>query len=146
MSNATFALLRTMFGLEPGRWFATVLALHVANTVMLFLLLRRLECSRLIASTATALWALSPVQVGALAWFVTSGHVLVGLFTLVVLLSMQHAAALGTRVPAGRAAYWCIIGLATASSYGIGAGIATVLWLVAAAMLPVGIRGRCRAV
>jgi hypothetical protein len=86
------------------------------------------------------------VQVGALGWFVTSGHVLVGTFALLALLSMQRAAARATDVPARRAALWWLLGLAMATSYSTGMGVAVVLWVIAALILPVGIAGWRRAV
>lgn len=145
LSNGTYAILHALFGWDPRGWFAAVLIVHVVNTLLLFALLRRYGASALVAFAFAALWALDPLQAGALEWFVTSGHVLVCTLTLLLLHDVARATARGTRISGARCAGWVVLGLAIASSYGIGGGIAAAFWIAGLALLPRDLPGRRRA-
>jgi tetratricopeptide (TPR) repeat protein len=57
-----------LFGLDPRGHHLTSLALHVANTVLLFLLLRRLTGDDGPSLIAAAVWGLHPAHVESVAW------------------------------------------------------------------------------
>ena len=57
-----------LYGLKPAGHHATSLALHVANTLLLFLLLRRMTGAQWRPAVVAALFALHPLHVESVAW------------------------------------------------------------------------------
>jgi hypothetical protein len=143
-SNGVYALFWRLFGLEPHRWFAAVLTLHAFNTLLLFGLLRRLGCRMLVAGVMAALWALCPVQAGALSWIAVFGHVLLGTIMLVWLRDVSGVAASGIPVSRARVGLWWVLGVLAATSFGTGLGLAAALPLATLLLLGHG-SGRRRA-
>lgn len=74
-----------MFGLNPGGHHITSLVFHAANTVLLFLLLRRLTGRDWAAWFAAGLFAVHPLHVESVAWIAERKDVLSTFFFLVLL-------------------------------------------------------------
>lgn len=85
----------------PAAFHSTNIALHVANTLLLFLLLRRLSGALWRPVLVAALFAVHPLHVESVAWVAERKDVLSGFFFLLALL--LHTAR-GAGVPPGRAA------------------------------------------
>jgi tetratricopeptide (TPR) repeat protein len=78
-----------LFGLNPRGYHATNLALHVANTVLLFWLLRKLTGAVGRSACAAAFFALHPLHVESVAWVSERKDVLSTLFLLLSILAWQ---------------------------------------------------------
>ena len=87
-----------LFGLDAGAHHATSLALHVANTLLLFTLLHRLTGALFRAAFVAALFALHPLHVESVAWVAERKDVLSTLFFLLTL----HAYVSYARAPRAR--------------------------------------------
>lgn len=68
LTLAAYAVLYRLFGLDPHLFHSANIALHVANALLLYSLLRRMKASLPIALAACAFWALHPQRVEAVAW------------------------------------------------------------------------------
>ena len=80
-----------LWRLDPVRYHATTLALHLANVVLVLLLARRLGAAGWVSAAAAALFAVHPVQVASVAWISEQKNTLSGLFYLVAfLLYLRH--------------------------------------------------------
>jgi protein O-mannosyl-transferase len=71
---------RALWGVEPGGYHAVNILLHAANTVMLWLILRRVGLAA--AWLAAAVFGLHPVHVESVAWALELKDVLSGLWVL----------------------------------------------------------------
>ncbi len=69
-------------GPEPGGFHRTNLVLHLLNVVLVFLLARRLGGGAFAATFASALFAVHPLNVEAVAWVTARKDVLMGAFLL----------------------------------------------------------------
>jgi Flp pilus assembly protein TadD len=76
-----------LFGLNPGWHHGSSLCFHVANTVLLFLLLRRLTSRVWPSAFVAALFALHPLHVESVAWVSERKDVLSTFFGLLSLLA-----------------------------------------------------------
>ena len=74
-----------LFGLRPGPPHLVNLSLHLANTVLLFLLLQQLTGARWRSAFVAALFALHPLHVESVAWVSERKDVLSTLFFLLTL-------------------------------------------------------------
>jgi Flp pilus assembly protein TadD len=74
-----------LFGLDAGRHHMVNVALHAANAVLLFLLLRRMTKSRWPSAVVAALFALHPLHVESVAWIAERKDVLSTFFGLLAL-------------------------------------------------------------
>ena len=74
-----------LFGLRPAGHHLTSLFLHVLNTLLLFVLLRRMTGQRGPSAMVAALFALHPLQVDSVAWVAERKNVLSTLFGLLCL-------------------------------------------------------------
>jgi len=75
-----------LFGLRPGGYHLTALLLHAANTVLLFVVLRRLTGATWRGACVSALFALHPLHVEPVAWIANRKDVLSTLFWLLAML------------------------------------------------------------
>ena len=87
----------SLFGQQAGGFHFTNVALHAANAVLLFLLLRRLTGAMWRSVVVAALFALHPLRVESVAWVAERKDVLSGCFGLLSLLCYAHYAARGQR-------------------------------------------------
>jgi Flp pilus assembly protein TadD len=76
-----------IFGLDPRGHHLTSLLFHTANTVLLFLLLRRLTGALWRSVFVAALFALHPLHVESVAWVAERKDVLSGFFFMLTLLA-----------------------------------------------------------
>ena len=81
-----------LFGVEQGAgWHHTVnLALHAANTVLLFIALRRMTGALWRSALVAALFGLHPLHVESVAWVSERKDVLSTLFFMLTLLAYYH--------------------------------------------------------
>jgi len=77
---------RACFGLRPGGYHLTSLLLHVANTLLLFLALRRMTGATWRSAVVAALFALHPLHVESVAWVSERKDVLSTFFWMLALL------------------------------------------------------------
>lgn len=76
-----------LFGVDPGMHHVTNLILHCVNSLLLFLVLRRMTGARWPSAVAAFLFALHPLHVESVAWVSERKDVLSGLFCILTLLS-----------------------------------------------------------
>jgi protein O-mannosyl-transferase len=84
-----------LFGLHPGGPHVVNLLLHVANTLLLFLLLRRLTGALWRSTFVAALFALHPLHIESVAWISERKDVLSTCFGLLTLLAYTKYASSG---------------------------------------------------
>jgi protein O-mannosyl-transferase len=100
---------RECFGLRPGGYHLTSLLLHVANTLVLFLALRRMTGAMWRSAVVAALFALHPAHVESVAWVAERKDVLSTFFWMLALLMYARYAGeskvQGPKSKAGRATY-----------------------------------------
>ena len=82
-----------MFGPRPGGHHAVNAALHAANAVLLFVVLRRMTGLRWRSAAVAALFAVHPLHVESVAWIAERKDVLSTLFFLLTLLAYHRYAA-----------------------------------------------------
>ena len=82
-----------MFGPRPGGHHAVNAALHAANAVLLFIVLRRMTGPRWRSAAVAALFAVHPLHVESVAWIAERKDVLSTLFFLLTLLAYHRYAA-----------------------------------------------------
>ena len=86
-------------GLDPGAHHAMNVALHAANTLLLFLVLVRLTGTAGPSAFAAALFALHPLHVESVAWIAERKDVLSTFFWLLAMLAYaRYTAARSARV------------------------------------------------
>jgi protein O-mannosyl-transferase len=95
----------TLFGTAPAGPHLTNIILHAANTVLLFLLLRRLTGAHWRSAFVAALFALHPLHVESVAWVSERKDMLSACFGLLALLMYARYARAGAKPPASRD-YW----------------------------------------
>ena len=76
-----------LYGLHPAGHHATSLALHIANTILLFLVFQRLTGSRWAAALVAALFGLHPLHVESVAWVAERKDVLSTFFWMLTVLA-----------------------------------------------------------
>lgn len=145
MRNLVFAALFASFGPDPRPYFGLMLATHLANVGLLFVVIRRLTGSERLACAGATLWGTSPVLDGTLGWYSAHGHALVATAMLGVLADVLRAADRSACVSMRRLAVWYAALVVGATCYGTGIGVALAFPIVAALLLP-RVPGRSRAV
>jgi protein O-mannosyl-transferase len=86
-----------LYGLNPAGHHLTNLILHALNSVLLFLLLRRMTRAQWRSAMVAALFALHPLHVESIAWVSERKDVLSGFFFLLTLMAYARYAAVKTR-------------------------------------------------
>ena len=76
-----------LFGMRPGGYHLTSLLLHAANTVLLFVLFRRLTGATWRSAVVAALFAVHPLHVEPVAWVASRKDVLSTFFWMLSLLT-----------------------------------------------------------
>ncbi len=74
-----------LFGLDPGRHHLTSLLFHLVNTVLLFLVLKKMTGAVWPSAFVAAVFALHPLQVESVAWLAERKNVLSGLFWILTI-------------------------------------------------------------
>jgi len=74
-----------LYGLNPGGYHLTNLLLHLVNTILLFLVLKRMTKARWQSAFVAALFAIHPLHVESVAWVVERKDVLSTLFWLLAM-------------------------------------------------------------
>jgi tetratricopeptide (TPR) repeat protein len=97
----TFALEYKFFGLEPAAFHATSLALHLANTLLVFFIVANLAGGTAAPFAAALLFGVHPMHVESVAWIAERKDMLFGLFFLLSILFYQRY-----RAKASTAAYF----------------------------------------
>jgi tetratricopeptide (TPR) repeat protein len=82
----------SVFGKNPGPAHLVNLAFHITNTLLLFILLRRLTQLTWAGTLVAALFALHPLHVESVAWIAERKDVLSGMFFMLTLLSYGNYA------------------------------------------------------
>ncbi len=78
-----------MFGLNPGFFHVMSLILHIANSLLLFSVLKRMTGEFWKSAFVGALFALHPMNVESVAWVAELNNVLSGLFFMLTLLAYK---------------------------------------------------------
>ncbi len=78
---------RSLFGIDPAGFHLVNVALHIANTILLFLVLRRYSKSLWASFFVAALFGLHPLHVESVAWVTERKDVLSTLFWLLTMLA-----------------------------------------------------------
>jgi Tfp pilus assembly protein PilF len=100
----------SLYGLDPAGFHATNLALHIANAILLFLLLQRMTGASWRSAFVTALFAVHPLHVESVAWVAERKDVLSTLFGLLTVWAYVRYAE-----KPGRARYLAVLFLFAAS-------------------------------
>ncbi|MFN8545152.1 MAG: hypothetical protein U0807_13235 [Candidatus Binatia bacterium] len=129
--NGVFALFHWLFGLRAEWYFASVLATHLLNVALLFVVLRRLTGSAWLACAAAALWGACPVLEGALGWYAVYGQVLGATCLLAVLVSLAGYVRARRMTDGWTAAGWLAALVVGAACFGTGIAAAVVFPVVA---------------
>lgn len=79
-----------LFGLAPGMHHLTGLVLHMANSLLLFLVLKRMTAGLWPSAFVAALFALHPINVDSVAWVAERKNVLSTFFWMLALLSYVY--------------------------------------------------------
>jgi hypothetical protein len=124
--NAMFALHHAIFGVAPAGYFATVLATHLLNVLLLFVLIRRLTGSGALACLGATLWGTMPANEGTLGWYSVYGQVMATTTLLAVLVLVTGRASRDEPLTAYSAALCgCLLFIGAASfATGLAAAIA----------------------
>jgi Tfp pilus assembly protein PilF len=87
---ASLALDRRLWGLHPFGFHLTNLLLHWTNSVLLFMVLRRVRIPLQIAAATPLLWLTLPINSEVVAWIASRAYCLAGFFILVSVLCAQQ--------------------------------------------------------
>ncbi|HYL37884.1 MAG TPA: hypothetical protein VEV17_18355 [Bryobacteraceae bacterium] len=87
LGDLSLALTSVWAGLSPVSWHAAGFALHAANSMLLYLLARRLKLSRLAAGFGAALFVLHGSRPEAVVWLASRFDLLATFFVLLALLA-----------------------------------------------------------
>ena len=140
--NTIFFLNFQLFGMHAGGYLASAVATHVANVLLLFVLVRRLTGSSRIACLGALLFAVCPTNDGTLGWYSVHGHALVALFVLAGLLLLVPRHDDPAPMTTGRALCVALCMLAASQCWGSGIAAAFLTPVAAALLRPDAFRSR----
>jgi hypothetical protein len=134
--NTVYYLLFQAFGMNARAYFVIVLATHVTNVLLLFVLIRRITGSDRLAAVGALLFGTSVANAGTLGWFAVYGQALGGTLMLVALLLVVPRAGdprpLTTRAAVGASCFM----FAASQCFGTAAAVALVFPLLVATIRP----------
>jgi tetratricopeptide (TPR) repeat protein len=126
-----FRAERSLWGFDPVGYHVVNILLHIANSLLLWMILRRLRIPG--AWLAAAIWAVHPVNVESVAWITELKNVLSTLFYLLTILAyMRSTDSQGRRagVYYGLGLLFCALALfAKTTACTIPAALLIVLWI-----------------
>jgi hypothetical protein len=134
--NLIFYAFYRMFGLDPLPYFVSVLLTHLANVLLLFLVIQRLTRSARLATFGATLWGICPLNEGSLGWYSVYGQVLTGTIQLWLLYEILGVAKTGQAPSRRRLAGWYLLLLAGATCFGVGIAVAMTCAAMAFLLLP----------
>jgi protein O-mannosyl-transferase len=108
LTMLSLALDETLFGRGPAGFHFTNLFLHIASTVLLFLILRRITGFIWPSAWVAALFALHPLHVESVAWVAERKDVLSGFFWMLTLAAYVYY----TSAPSWRRYAWVLLAFA----------------------------------
>jgi hypothetical protein len=115
-----------LFGIRAGPHYCLILATHLLNVALLFVVVRSLTGSALLACLGATLWGTSPLAAPAIGWYSVYGQVLAALLLLVVLTRVTYRGA-AAGPPSSHAAWvWSGCMLLASLCFGVGIGMAVV--------------------
>ena len=91
-----------LFGLRPGPQHLTNVGFHIANSLLLFIVLKRMTGALWRSAAVAALFAWHPLQVDSVAWIAERKNVLSAFFWMLTILAYGRYASLQTRNASGR--------------------------------------------
>jgi len=100
-----------MFGLDAGKHLLLNALIHVANSVLLFLFLKRVTADRWPSAVVAALFALHPLHVESVAWAIERKDTLSTFFGLITLLAYARYADAPSPTRYALMALWLALGL-----------------------------------
>lgn len=113
----SYMLESTLYGIEPGVFHATNVALHALDVVLLFVLLRMLTGAVWPSAIVAALFALHPMRVESVAWVSTRKDVLSAAFGLLALIAYTRYAKRGSLRAYGAAFAFLILALLSKATW-----------------------------
>jgi len=134
--NLVLGLTLALAGPRPEWFMATVLATHLLNVALLFVVIRRFTGSRSLACLGALLWGTAPDAVGAIGWYSAYGLVLATTVMLGVLASAGAYAGRAEAPTPRRVLAWVGLTWAGATCYGTGLAFSVVLPAVLALLVP----------
>lgn len=140
--NAVFYLSYLAFGMEPARYLGLALATHVATSVLVATVARRLTGDALVACLAGVLFAVSPADHGTLGWYSVYGHALATVATLAaLLLVVPRPGEDGPLAPRTALAVAALL-LVASQCFGTGAAMGLTIPVVVVLLRPATLRDR----
>ena len=100
-----------LFGLDAGRHLLVNTLIHAANSVLLFLFLKRVTEARWPSAMVAALFALHPLHVESVAWAIERKDTLSTFFGLIALLAYARYASAPSPTRYAAVALWLALGL-----------------------------------
>jgi len=85
LTTLSFAIENQLYGMKPGMFHFNNLLLHLLNTLLVFLLFRKLGANLFITCTVAILFGIHPMRVESVAWVTERKDVLFGFFFLLSL-------------------------------------------------------------
>jgi hypothetical protein len=98
LAKLVYLLEHSLFGLNPSMYHAVNIALHTIATILLYLTLLRLKCTRLPSLAASLLFAVHPVNAEAVNLIVALNNILATIFVLGSFLIFLSSERSGKRV------------------------------------------------
>jgi len=98
LTTLSFAMEHALFGMKPGVFHTTNLLLHLLVTLLVFIFIRRLGFSLLVAVVTALLFGVHPMRVESVAWITERKDVLYALFFLLSILSYLSYRAKGKSI------------------------------------------------
>jgi hypothetical protein len=124
-SNAVYALLFPVFGLDATGYYAIALLTHLCVVGLLYGAILRWS-GTLTAVVVSTMWGISPLAEGSIGWFGVYGHLLVGAAVAWILRDLARISTGEAHPSAWLLARWYMLILIAATSFGFGLSIAIV--------------------
>jgi hypothetical protein len=138
----SYSLLATcweLFGMRAEAWYTLPLAIHLANTALLY---RLLLCestgpspSRFLAAGIALWWGVCPIHQGTLGWLSASCQATGTLWLLLLFGRLSRLRGLSSPSPMRERLWWCVLALCAAASFGTALAVAAVAGPIAMLLL-----------